>query len=677
MAKHIIEENIKTIGGQSIVGKGDIEISSGEVKVDNKTITKNKQGELQLGVLNEELATELDLEDYLLRMVYNGGETHTTFSQGAIVLMDNGSSLGITSGSLFIDDEYGGGRLQPNLVSLHNREGGVNFTTDTIELFDGTSLKYPKKTGENTLVISVNDIQADENGNITLPSEEGKTDNKTISKNKDGELQLGVFNESFGTNIVDGTITSNVGFNVNDKYGGSVIINPTFLEGAVRPDNGDSFDYRLTSSGFTFRSTSAGYNQSVEVGETGIGYYSNNWNEENETFEGILKYPNLSSKSRVITASVNGVFADENGNITIPSEEGKTDNKTISLNENGVIQLGNIEGVIESSIITNDSVQIKSEDFNLKINNRGIESTKYLNNYFRIGFDGVVLMSEERQGINETRIDPFNGVLVTRANGDTAGVDFTCIKGKDVVVEFPKNAGGFTMIKAVNNILADENGNITLPSNEDSFSNQFLTNAGGEKFIGIDGGDAYGQIAGLALKEFAGGTAKGVVIGNPKMLDGDYQGVISYFGDQENMQILNTMVTHVDNENNVISKGRTSVTSDSIGCDSGFNSEFKNGVFGLGGTIAESSFSSYTTKDESRATLTSQFKKGADVRASARIDANSTEETSKILTESESFEITDTKPGGKTYDVFEIFKLVENQALEIADLKQRIEALEQ
>ncbi|WP_353102373.1 hypothetical protein [Myroides odoratus] len=53
MAKHIIEENIKTIGGQSIVGKGDIEISSGETKVDNKTITLTENGELQLGKVVE------------------------------------------------------------------------------------------------------------------------------------------------------------------------------------------------------------------------------------------------------------------------------------------------------------------------------------------------------------------------------------------------------------------------------------------------------------------------------------------------------------------------------------------------------------------------------------------------------------------------------------------------
>ncbi|WP_353161723.1 hypothetical protein [Myroides odoratus] len=198
MAKHIIEENIKTIGGQSIIGKGDLSLTGIEVKVDDKTIAKNKQGELQLGVLNEELITELDLEDHPLRMVYNGGETHTTFSPGAIVLMDNGSALGITSSSLFMDDESGGGRLGPNLVSLNDGEGRVSFTTDTIELSDGTSLKYPKKTGENTLVVSVNDIQADESGNIEIEVPRINQDNLgvglTYNESKD-TIQLGEIEE--------------------------------------------------------------------------------------------------------------------------------------------------------------------------------------------------------------------------------------------------------------------------------------------------------------------------------------------------------------------------------------------------------------------------------------------------------------------------------------------------
>lgn len=54
MGKHIQEANLKTIGGESLVGKSDLDV----VKVDGKTISKNDQGQLKLGNQKGEIITK-------------------------------------------------------------------------------------------------------------------------------------------------------------------------------------------------------------------------------------------------------------------------------------------------------------------------------------------------------------------------------------------------------------------------------------------------------------------------------------------------------------------------------------------------------------------------------------------------------------------------------------------
>jgi hypothetical protein len=590
MAKHIIEENIKTIGGQSIVGKGDIEISSAEVKVDNKTISKNEDGELQWGISKtiEDVGEEIEVQVV--------DSSNVVFDKVVKTLDVDGFSQVSTEG-----------------VKIRNKNEYTGFKLDL------------NKNGFN-MFSEFRDVSISENYV------------RTTVNNPDG------------MEFVD---ISNLGISV-----GKV----SFAE---------------------FGSTQTVYLTPHQL------VYRSDYNNVDDNYR-YLTFPKFlvenDNARRVIPVKLDNFLADEYGNIItnyngrlqeLESKEVKVDEKTISVNNIGEIKLGDELGKVKSNEDLEFIIERDDRSSNLTLGGGYANIFVYSPNTdsgIGVGDSGIRMSADSTASPERTTFHLQENSVVLNLKNQDEKEEFINIFSSGVInsleVDGIDYTGKTVTMPWLEKYVTDNSGVV-------SFSDQFMRNAEGEKFIGIDGGEAYGQIAGLALKEFAGGAAKGVVIGNPKMLDGDYQGVISYFGDQENMQILNTMVTHVDNENNVISKGRTSVTSDSIGCDSGFNSEFKNGVFGLGGTIAESSFSSYTTKDESRATLTSQFKKGADVRASARIDANSTEETSKILTESESFEITDTKPGGKTYDVFEIFKLVENQALEIADLKQRIEALEQ
>ncbi|WP_353161720.1 hypothetical protein [Myroides odoratus] len=163
MAKHIIKENIKTIGGQSIVGKGDIEAVS-TVQVDGTTIALNSKGEVQLGI-GEKGQIE---RDYLKL---------------------KGESLTITN------DEGGHTFFSSDSISIHSPEGRIDLTPVSIEFIQnmestssylaigldhisssmedgGAVLRFPRSEEriESTLVVSVNNMSADEKGNITLTS---------------------------------------------------------------------------------------------------------------------------------------------------------------------------------------------------------------------------------------------------------------------------------------------------------------------------------------------------------------------------------------------------------------------------------------------------------------------------------------------------------------------------
>jgi len=322
MAKHIIEENIKTIGGQSIVGKGNITIEGKEVKTDNKTISLNENGEIQLGA-GDELAIDREYLHIKTNMI--GIEDQY------------GSMSYLTNNLLSINDGETGSQVEirPSIVSFYDEDRNVSHT-----------FYIPKNTTNNSVIpVTVNGVYADEKGNITIPSEEGKTDNKTISKNKDGELQIGVFNENLGANIVDGIVNSNQGFNVDNGNGHTAFMTPESFGTIFSPNSGQDYaNFYAGYQGFSFGSYFQGGNASnsnVFITKEGISYSKTNESNEELNIEGEMLYPDLSGESKVMTASVNGIFADRNGNITLPSSSIEVDGVTLTKNLEGKIQVGN------------------------------------------------------------------------------------------------------------------------------------------------------------------------------------------------------------------------------------------------------------------------------------------------------------------------------------------------
>ncbi|MGQ8869016.1 hypothetical protein [Myroides sp. TSA_177.3] len=204
MAKHIIEENIKTIGGKSIVGKGDIEISSAEVKVDNKTITLTENGELQLGKVGEgQMARVIDITDQELIFRDEFSKGQTSFSGSSIEInFEDGPYMHLSTALLQLFNETSTTGISPGFISLQGDGNAVEFGNGEINLAKseegitkgGITLSplfleiknengqvnhtftFPTQAVNNssTMVVSVNNQGADEKGNITLPATGGR-----------------------------------------------------------------------------------------------------------------------------------------------------------------------------------------------------------------------------------------------------------------------------------------------------------------------------------------------------------------------------------------------------------------------------------------------------------------------------------------------------------------------
>ncbi|WP_353161717.1 hypothetical protein [Myroides odoratus] len=162
MAKHIIEENIKTIGGQSIVGEGNIEVTS-TVQVDNKTITLNSKGEVQLGV-GEEGQIERDhliIKGEIFTITKEEGR-EASLSSGFISLQNLDGRMDLVHSGIQLIQNFESG---VNVLAI-----GVNYISSVIE-DSSTFLYFPKSEEgiDSTLVVSVNQVLADEKGNVTLP----------------------------------------------------------------------------------------------------------------------------------------------------------------------------------------------------------------------------------------------------------------------------------------------------------------------------------------------------------------------------------------------------------------------------------------------------------------------------------------------------------------------------
>ncbi|WP_353102372.1 hypothetical protein [Myroides odoratus] len=197
MAKHIIEENIKTIGGQSIVGKGDIEISSGEVKVDNKTITLTENDELQVGkVVEGQMARVIDVTDQELILRDEFSKSQTSLRGPSIEInYDEGSYMHLSTALFQLNNEFSSSGIYPGFISIQGGGNSVEFGEGEINLAKGEegitigrialsplfleiqngqvnhTFTFPTQAVNNnsTMVVSVNNQVADEKGNITVP----------------------------------------------------------------------------------------------------------------------------------------------------------------------------------------------------------------------------------------------------------------------------------------------------------------------------------------------------------------------------------------------------------------------------------------------------------------------------------------------------------------------------
>ena len=203
MAKHIIEENIKTIGGKSIIGEGDIEIVS-TVKTDGKSISLDDEGALQLGVVEEDvwgrviyiedgpiflkdrsLGSKIEFNNMGFSIESGNDDASCIVNYAYMTWQSEEGSISFSPGN--ISSSYGntgsfdasGGKIR---ISSSNLLNGVppaftELTPYSLKTEDESkdvnhTFTFPVQAVNNnsTMVVSVNNQVADEKGNITLPT---------------------------------------------------------------------------------------------------------------------------------------------------------------------------------------------------------------------------------------------------------------------------------------------------------------------------------------------------------------------------------------------------------------------------------------------------------------------------------------------------------------------------
>ncbi|MGQ8869017.1 hypothetical protein [Myroides sp. TSA_177.3] len=202
MAKHIIEENIKTIGGQSIVGKGDIEIVS-TIKLDGKSISLDKEGALQVGVVDEdEWGRVIYIDDGPILFKARAAGSKIEFNDMGFSI-DSGSGSGpsmmVNYAYMMWVSEEGGVSMSPGHISSSSNNSGsfdavggkilisspylesgvppafTELTPYSLKAEDESkdvnhTFTFPTQAVNNssTMVVSVNNQVADEQGEIDL-----------------------------------------------------------------------------------------------------------------------------------------------------------------------------------------------------------------------------------------------------------------------------------------------------------------------------------------------------------------------------------------------------------------------------------------------------------------------------------------------------------------------------
>lgn len=200
MAKHIIEENIKTIGGKSIVGKGDIEIVS-TIKLDGKSISLDEEGALQVGVVDEdELGRVIYIDDGPILFKTSAAGSKTEFNDiGFSIHSGNGASMMVNYAYMMWESEEGSAVMAPGHISTSSNNSGsfdavggkilisspylepgvppafTELTPYSLKAEDESkdvnhTFTFPTQAVNNssTMVVSVNNQVADEQGEIDL-----------------------------------------------------------------------------------------------------------------------------------------------------------------------------------------------------------------------------------------------------------------------------------------------------------------------------------------------------------------------------------------------------------------------------------------------------------------------------------------------------------------------------
>lgn len=115
MGKHIQEDQLKTINGESLVGQGDLTVAP-KVEVDQTTISFNEEGKLQLGVLNERGETVVYIDWSVIMKLYE-----------ITMELENDMVLRSDNQEITLDPTYGI-EIKTNSAYIDLNQHGLSYT---------------------------------------------------------------------------------------------------------------------------------------------------------------------------------------------------------------------------------------------------------------------------------------------------------------------------------------------------------------------------------------------------------------------------------------------------------------------------------------------------------------------------------------------------------------------
>lgn len=352
----------------------------GEVKVDGSTITKSSKGELQLGKTvgyNQEIKTE-------------GKIIHT-------------------------GDGFYSESIRDNIISSIDVNGANDISVNLgVNNYDNDSY-----------VSGTNIIVSEERIKLSVDTHDNKLHSITISE-KGIESTLTIDN-----NIFDGKVVT-VPF--LDSILSSIEIPNQELAGTV---NDGTNDYSRINSSYNYYGFKCeNYEGDLET----LGQRVSN----TEFLLPVIPLDKLKEGSPIkntLVTSVNNVKADEFGNIDIPSPEVISDGKTITLNDKGEIQLGNL-GAYNREVYLDKPIAFIKDDINTSVvitedtifMTKGNDGGTFKADSFSMG-DGRTSLKLNKEGIITVQADrkfytcsiptpkKENAVLVTKVDNFEANTE--------------------------------------------------------------------------------------------------------------------------------------------------------------------------------------------------------------------------------------------------------------